>query len=62
MNRRELIGTLGLAAAGGSLLSWTTNAKPTAKSVLPVLNVKDFGAMGDGTEGLRCHGWLRAYR
>ena len=50
MNRRELIGALGMAAAGGTLLPWATNAKQTGKSALTFLNVKDFGAKGDGTK------------
>lgn len=49
MNRRELIGTLGLAAAGGTLLPWA-NAEGTAKSATAFLNIKNFGAVGDGSK------------
>ena len=48
MNRRELLGTLGIAATGGALLPWTAGANGTAQSAPAFLNVKDFGALGDG--------------
>lgn len=48
MNRRQLLGAMGVMAAGGVLLPLAASAQKGGKSGVPFFNVKDFGATGDG--------------
>jgi len=48
MNRREMIASIGLMAAGGSLLGAPVPAAKEAKSGARIFDVKEFGATGGG--------------
>lgn len=48
MNRREMLATMGIMAAGGSLLTAQVPVQKDAKSGLRIFDARDFGATGDG--------------
>src|ERR1700691_3729039 len=49
MNRRQMLATMGLFAAGGTLFADPPTAGTKLKSGIRIFAVTDFGAKGDGT-------------